>query len=175
MAKKKNCHFVTTATLWVAAKNLLLSSGKNDSFEAMIQILDPTAKKMYDKEIEWKLKYIGNVMKAFVKEKLKAVFYEFNYALCCLNVIIILLDAFIENLTTILTCNSYFVFVGQVVNITLDHWTSQQGFNYVGMSAHWIDDNWNLQFVHLAFFFMRVLQLQVLFLESSLATLKTNF
>ena len=59
---------------------------------------------------------------------------------------------FIENLTTNLIYNSYFVFVGQVVNITLNHWTSKQGFNSVGMSAHWIDDNWNLQSVPLGIF-----------------------
>ena len=58
----------------------------------MIQTLDPAAKKIYNKEMKWKLKDIGNVTKAFVKEKLKGVLYEFNYILCCLNVLIILVD-----------------------------------------------------------------------------------
>ena len=95
--EEKRRHFVTAAALWVAAKNLPLSIDESDSFEAMIQTLDPTAKKIYNKEMKWKLKDIGNVMQASVKEKLKSVLYEFNYVLCCLNVIIILVDAFIEN------------------------------------------------------------------------------
>ena len=34
---------------------------------------------------------------------------------------------------------------GQVVSITLDHWTSKASHNYVAITVHWIDADWKLQ------------------------------
>ena len=31
------------------------------------------------------------------------------------------------------------------LSLTIDHWTSRAGQNYTGLTAHWIDGNWNLQ------------------------------
>jgi hypothetical protein len=37
---------------------------------------------------------------------------------------------------------------GQSVCLTLDHWTSKAHHNYTGMTAHFIDDKWNLNHVN---------------------------
>ena len=41
---------------------------------------------------------------------------------------------------------------GCVVNLTIDHWTSKQNFNYSGMTAHWLDQNWVLHSLPLGLF-----------------------
>ena len=41
---------------------------------------------------------------------------------------------------------------GCVVNLTTDHWTSKQHLNYVGMTAHWLDSNWELHSLPLGMF-----------------------
>jgi hypothetical protein len=38
------------------------------------------------------------------------------------------------------------------VNLTIDHWMSKQNVNYVGLTAHWIDDDWNLHSLPLGMF-----------------------
>lgn len=39
---------------------------------------------------------------------------------------------------------TYFKMSGQRVNITTDTWTSIQKINYMCITAHYIDQNWNL-------------------------------
>ena len=38
------------------------------------------------------------------------------------------------------------------VSITIDHWTSKQNLNYVGITAHWIDKNWTMNSIPLGLF-----------------------
>jgi hypothetical protein len=38
------------------------------------------------------------------------------------------------------------------INSTIEHWTSKQNVNYVGLTAHWIDDDWNLHSLPLGMF-----------------------
>jgi len=57
--------------LWVADYNLPLSIAESDSFQQMIQILDPKAKKISNKEMRWKMKDIHHKMKDYVNEEMK--------------------------------------------------------------------------------------------------------
>lgn len=41
---------------------------------------------------------------------------------------------------------------GCAVNLTIDHWTSKQNFNYTGMTAHWVDKNRELNSIPLGMF-----------------------
>ena len=38
---------------------------------------------------------------------------------------------------------------GCSVNLTCDHWSSKQNFNYVGMTAHWIDVDFKMHLLPL--------------------------
>ena len=41
---------------------------------------------------------------------------------------------------------------GCTVNLTCDHWSSEQNMNYVGMTAHWIDSEWKMHSLPLGMF-----------------------
>ena len=41
---------------------------------------------------------------------------------------------------------------GCTVNLMMDHWTSKQNLNYMGLADHWIDNSWKLHSLPLGMF-----------------------